>query len=136
MYYACGATRVYGIISHHIGHNVNFFFQAEDGIRDYKVTGVQTCALPIWLRSGLRMRGCRWRWPEECCRRGWPADMAGKARKKGGKKSAPCWSGRPGWGRGAGPLWPGGFAAGWESTRLDNIHPVLSYDVLLFNIKK
>src|SRR5256885_11048200 len=29
-----------------------FFFQAEDGIRDYKVTGVQTCALPILhLRS-------------------------------------------------------------------------------------
>src|SRR5256885_5188299 len=26
-----------------------FFFQAEDGIRDYKVTGVQTCALPILL---------------------------------------------------------------------------------------
>src|SRR5256885_12097264 len=26
-----------------------FFFQAEDGIRDYKVTGVQTCALPIYL---------------------------------------------------------------------------------------
>src|SRR5256885_6246364 len=26
-----------------------FFFQAEDGIRDYKVTGVQTCALPIFL---------------------------------------------------------------------------------------
>src|SRR5256885_2429670 len=24
-----------------------FFFQAEDGIRDYKVTGVKTCALPI-----------------------------------------------------------------------------------------
>src|SRR5205807_7651073 len=24
-----------------------FFIQAEDGIRDYKVTGVQTCALPI-----------------------------------------------------------------------------------------
>ena len=28
---------------------VFFFFQAEDGIRDYKVTGVQTCALPILL---------------------------------------------------------------------------------------
>src|ERR1039457_4324497 len=28
-----------------------FFFQAEDGIRDYKVTGVQTCALPIWNAS-------------------------------------------------------------------------------------
>src|SRR3989454_7520418 len=27
-----------------------FFFQAEDGIRDYKVTGVQTCALPISSR--------------------------------------------------------------------------------------
>src|ERR1039457_3367825 len=25
-----------------------FFFQAEDGIPDYKVTGVQTCALPIY----------------------------------------------------------------------------------------
>src|SRR5256885_12491768 len=30
-----------------------FFFQAEDGIRDYKVTGVQTCALPI---SDLRSK--------------------------------------------------------------------------------
>src|SRR6266566_533126 len=28
-----------------------FFFQAEDGIRDYKVTGVQTCALPICHRA-------------------------------------------------------------------------------------
>src|SRR5205807_6773377 len=28
-----------------------FFFQAEDGIRDYKVTGVQTCALPIFVRA-------------------------------------------------------------------------------------
>src|SRR5256885_16833217 len=28
-----------------------FFFQAEDGIRDYKVTGVQTCALPIYSRK-------------------------------------------------------------------------------------
>src|SRR3712207_9134902 len=25
-----------------------FFFQAEDGIRDIGVTGVQTCAVPIW----------------------------------------------------------------------------------------
>src|SRR5439155_17330397 len=28
-----------------------FFFQAEDGIRDGHVTGVQTCALPIWPRG-------------------------------------------------------------------------------------
>src|SRR5437588_5889994 len=30
-----------------------FFFQAEDGIRDHCVTGVQTCALPISDGSGL-----------------------------------------------------------------------------------
>src|SRR5690606_38151868 len=29
-----------------------FFFQAEDGIRDFHVTGVQTCALPIWRQAG------------------------------------------------------------------------------------
>src|SRR3990167_6759643 len=28
------------------------FFQAEDGIRDLTVTGVQTCALPIWSVLG------------------------------------------------------------------------------------
>src|SRR5690606_40617540 len=27
---------------------ISFFFQAEDGIRDFHVTGVQTCALPIF----------------------------------------------------------------------------------------
>src|SRR5256885_3981648 len=32
-----------------------FFFQAEDGIRDYKVTGVQTCALPIFSIAEVRM---------------------------------------------------------------------------------
>src|SRR2546430_16119141 len=36
-----------------------FFFQAEDGIRDLTVTGVQTCALPIW-RSHSELR---WMWP-------------------------------------------------------------------------
>src|SRR5256885_12881744 len=34
-------------------HSFFFFFQAEDGIRDYKVTGVQTCALPICLSVTL-----------------------------------------------------------------------------------
>src|SRR5437764_13644251 len=29
----------------------SFFFQAEDGIRDTSVTGVQTCALPICVRA-------------------------------------------------------------------------------------
>src|SRR5437762_7022801 len=49
-----------------------FFFQAEDGIRDTSVTGVQTCALPIWPvrrvvvddpgerpRGELAVRACR-----------------------------------------------------------------------------
>src|SRR2546427_2291197 len=30
----------------------SFFFQAEDGIRDLTVTGVQTCALPIYAHIG------------------------------------------------------------------------------------
>ena len=33
-----------------------FFFQAEDGIRDYDVTGVQTCALPISQSGGKTLR--------------------------------------------------------------------------------
>src|SRR5712672_3938714 len=33
-----------------------FFFQAEDGIRDKLVTGVQTCALPIWMSEEARKR--------------------------------------------------------------------------------
>src|SRR5699024_11984090 len=35
---------------------VVFFFQAEDGIRDRNVTGVQTCALPILTGSGAQCR--------------------------------------------------------------------------------
>src|SRR5437667_6667986 len=38
---------------------VVFFFQAEDGIRDRDVTGVQTCALPIYLRSVEHRTGQR-----------------------------------------------------------------------------
>src|SRR5712692_5415327 len=34
-----------------------FFFQAEDGIRDGTVTGVQTCALPIWAAPNAH-----WTW--------------------------------------------------------------------------
>src|SRR2546430_4660696 len=38
-----------------------FFFQAEDGIRDLTVTGVQTCALPIFMRRSERLpRGSPW----------------------------------------------------------------------------
>src|ERR1039457_3150445 len=59
------------------------FFQAEDGIRDYKVTGVQTCALPIcwwgvctgrrwgWagLRRAARHRGSQRPLPNRCSER-------------------------------------------------------------------
>src|SRR2546426_10023633 len=38
-----------------------FFFQAEDGIRDYKVTGVQTCALPISKPDGPGVSRSRFR---------------------------------------------------------------------------
>src|SRR5437773_5620106 len=46
-----------------------FFFQAEDGIRDRDVTGVQTCALPISrvILAGLPLcpcSPCAWRTPE------------------------------------------------------------------------
>src|SRR5437773_3178498 len=36
-----------------------FFFQAEDGIRDRDVTGVQTCALPIFEQSQFSQRNAR-----------------------------------------------------------------------------
>src|SRR2546429_5776808 len=41
-----------------VGETVScFVFQAEDGIRDVAVTGVQTCALPIWpLRQDLEVQ--------------------------------------------------------------------------------
>src|SRR5438093_9685506 len=38
-------------------YDFGFFFQAEDGIRDWSVTGVQTCALPIYTREGVRAMG-------------------------------------------------------------------------------
>src|SRR5258707_11793506 len=41
-----------------------FFFQAEDGIGDIGVTGVQTCALPISARPGAR----RWSARDQSCR--------------------------------------------------------------------
>src|SRR5437588_5933318 len=45
--------------------DVVFFFQAEDGIRDHCVTGVQTCALPIFRRVAVGYRN--------------PLDLAGAA---------------------------------------------------------
>src|SRR5260221_8542552 len=40
---------------HHTTFYFFFFFQAEDGIRDHCVTGVQTCALPISILENAGM---------------------------------------------------------------------------------
>src|SRR5260370_1072527 len=49
----CSVDRVSSLILYFF-----FFFQAEDGIRDSSVTGVQTCALPIFdLHAHLREPG-------------------------------------------------------------------------------
>src|SRR5205823_8929970 len=45
--------------SNFMSDNFIFFFQAEDGIRDKLVTGVQTCALPICMAAALAGRGSR-----------------------------------------------------------------------------
>src|SRR5256885_12430143 len=42
-----------GVLGECMSYHFFFFFQAEDGIRDYKVTGVQTCALPILMWSSF-----------------------------------------------------------------------------------
>src|SRR5438132_11714510 len=47
---------VCNFITHRSGTSEFFFFQAEDGIRDHCVTGVQTCALPISHRQAPRSR--------------------------------------------------------------------------------
>src|SRR6266511_5908909 len=52
-----------------------FFFQAEDGIRDFHVTGVQTCALPISDRAVLATGA-----GGEAAPRGGRADAQGPAR--------------------------------------------------------
>src|SRR6266481_7322593 len=62
-----------------------FFFQAEDGIRDGTVTGVQTCALPIWVEpeSELAIRGVpRLNWNGLPLRIEVPAEIAGDKLRK------------------------------------------------------
>src|SRR2546430_9856188 len=60
-----------------------FFFQAEDGIRDLTVTGVQTCALPIstWTKSIARM-------PRACAVRN--CFQVGPVRRGAGSTPASC----------------------------------------------
>src|SRR5256886_9200568 len=51
-----------------ISHYFFFFFQAEDGIRDLTVTGVQTCALPISRMSEPQDRKEAWQAASEALR--------------------------------------------------------------------
>src|SRR5256886_3646911 len=54
-----------------IWKQIFFFFQAEDGIRDLTVTGVQTCALPILFNGRALTYYGRWTYKlEEAARRG------------------------------------------------------------------
>src|SRR5256885_3656304 len=82
-------------LSHYIHYMLStisfFFFQAEDGIRDYKVTGVQTCALPISVLpaclgsfgiGGLRLWSLRRRTFVDCYRRAGLEQSAVKKRKE------------------------------------------------------
>src|SRR5256886_11919241 len=59
--------------------DVFFFFQAEDGIRDLTVTGVQTCALPIFLLNE-KTQELKFRFQT-----GYPADFAERTRLKVGE---------------------------------------------------
>src|SRR2546430_4156879 len=94
-----------------------FFFQAEDGIRDLTVTGVQTCALPI---SG---RGERERLPSDSvaaergmlCHGGWSVEFLCLVADEGGE-AATC------------------HRADSKSTRLNSSHSQISY--ALFCLEK
>src|SRR5262249_56645922 len=63
-----------------------FFFQAEDGIRDWSVTGVQTCALPICgaRQPGRRARVARARGGDRPAR-----PLRGSLAARGGVRLAP-----------------------------------------------
>src|SRR6266478_6764881 len=63
-----------------------FFFQAEDGIRDLTVTGVQTCALPIAARRDWRS------FPRRSAR----GDLPAVALRAGSRSTAPDRSARSG----------------------------------------
>src|SRR2546422_2277304 len=122
-----------------------FFFQAEDGIRDVAVTGVQTCALPIsragtaarrpaarrtWTPGTRRSRG-----PDTPCRRG-----ARRASATGGHAGSRSWQGleadhvehRVAEEPGA----AGAHARDRKSTRLNSSHGYISYAVFCLKKKK
>src|SRR5256886_5585168 len=79
---------------------VIFFFQAEDGIRDLTVTGVQTCALPIWqplpverrLHSPRAGASCRRRSTGNGCPASDPTTGATSCRRPCARSTANRWT--------------------------------------------
>src|SRR5689334_23906394 len=72
-----------------------FFFQAEDGIRDGTVTGVQTCALPISGRWAVRTSSSRSSWTT-----GWSCTATLRRRRSSSRPTAPATTARSGaWSR-------------------------------------
>src|SRR5438309_2631863 len=65
-------TTIAMTIYHNVHARSRFFFQAEDGIRDGTVTGVQTCALPIWAKARRSRRRSRATSCGPICRRPCP----------------------------------------------------------------
>ena len=77
--------------------NKGFFFQAEDGIRDHCVTGVQTCALPISYYPQSNGKVERWHKTikSECIRKSVPLSIEDALRseeRRVGKECRYRWS--------------------------------------------
>src|SRR2546427_1257193 len=103
-----------------------FFFQAEDGIRDLTVTGVQTCALPILRGRGILGRdGHRARWAVPG-----PLPRAGRTHLPAGGRGSRVATRRPFDGAG------GERGGDRKSTRLNSSHSQISYAVFCLKKKK
>src|SRR5690349_23622917 len=94
-----------------------FFFQAEDGIRDLYVTGVQTCALPI---------SCSSPWGRKTRSRGSSATSASSSTSGTCRKST-----RRRWARRT-----RAYSSDRKSTRLNSSHVEISYAVFCLKKKK
>src|SRR2546421_3366573 len=92
-----------------------FFFQAEDGIRDLIVTGVQTCALPICIYCFCCLRKLCWNAILSWCMHRWD---------RGGIYCL-CWLNRLCW-----------KTIDRKSTRLNSSHDQISYAVFCLKKKK
>src|SRR5688572_31570030 len=88
-----------------------FFFQAEDGIRDLTVTGVQTCALPIYPSRATQRTAARSNLARSC------SAMSASTRSPSSRFSR-------------------GSSADRKSTRLNSSHSQISYAVFCLKKKK